>query len=135
MPGTLVRDALAPNILTGATLNAAGSTNGTIVEVVSPRDIAFILETGTVTGTTPTLTLTIQGSDSATFASGVVTYATIVLTGTTGAQSNTVRQVQAYAALRYLRATVVLGGTSPVYTGSTLTPRQEHDRRTKATTA
>jgi hypothetical protein len=135
MPGTLVRDALAPNILAGATLNAAGSTNGTIVEVVHPREVAFILETGTVTGTTPTLTLTIQGSDSATFASGVVTYGTIVLTGTTAAQSNTARQVQAYAALRYLRATVVLGGTTPVYTGSTLTPRMEHDRRTKATTA
>lgn len=133
MPGTLVQDALAPNILVGATLNAAGTTNSTAVQVDRPGDVAFVLTLGTVTGTTPTSDITIQGSDDNTFATGVVTYGQIETSG--GSQSSISRQISAYVSKQYVRAVVVLGGTSPSYAGSTLVPRQLHDRRTRSVTA
>lgn len=133
MPGTLVQDALAPNLLAGATLNAAGSTNGTIVQMDRPGDVTFVLTLGTVSGTTPTGDFVIQGSDSSTFASGVVTYGQIETSG--GSQSNIVRQISAYAAHQFVRAVVTLGGTTPSYVGATLVPRQLHDRRTRTVTA
>jgi hypothetical protein len=136
MPGTLVRDALAPNLLTGATLGAAGSTNGTEVQLDKPEDVTFVLDTGTVTGTNPTISVVIQGSDVSGFGSGVVTFGTIgITTGNAAAQSNVERQITTYVNKRYVRAVVTLGGTNPVYTGTTLTPRQKHDRRTATSTA
>lgn len=135
MPGTLVQDANASNHLAGATLNAAGTTNSTAVQLDRPNDVAFVLTTSTVTGTSPTLSVVIQGSDDSTFATGVVTYGTINLTGTAANQSNISRQILAYVSQRFVRAAVTLGGTSPVYTGSTLVARQPHDRRTRTVTA
>lgn len=121
MPGTLVRDANASNLLTGATLNSAGTTNGTGVEVNRPGDVELRVTFGTVTGTTPTFTATLQSSDDSGFASGNVTHGTIGPTSGTGAaQTATTRQIQARVYKRYVRLlNVVLGGTSPVYTGST----------------
>jgi hypothetical protein len=133
MPGTLVQDALAPNILAGATLNAAGTTNGTIVQLDRPGDITFVLQLAAVTGTTPTLDVVIQGSDVSNFGSGVITYGQIETSG--GSQANITRQISAYVAHQYVRAVVTLAGTSPVYTGASLTPRQLHDRRTRSVTA
>jgi hypothetical protein len=133
MPGTLVQDSLAPNLLAGSTLNAAGTTNGTIVQLDRPGEVAFVLTLGTVTGTSPTLDVTIQGSDVANFGSGVITYGQIETSG--GSQSNAVRQISARAYHRFVRAVVVVGGTSPVYTGSTLVPRLPQDRRTRTVTA
>lgn len=133
MPGTLVRDALAPNLLVGSTLNSAGTTNGTVVQLDRPCSITLELQLGTVTGTTPTLDVTFQGSDSSTFASGVVTYGQIETSG--ASQSNINRQITAYVNHRFVRVIVVIGGTTPVYTGSTLVPRQLHDRRTRTVTA
>jgi hypothetical protein len=133
MPGSLVQDALAPNILTGATLNAAGTTNGTIVQLDRPGEVTFVLTLGTVTGTSPTGDFTVQGSDTSDFSAGVVTYGQIETSG--GSQSNISRQISAYVSKQYVRAAVTLGGTSPVYTGSTLVPRQLHDRRTRSVTA
>jgi|CXWL01.1.fsa_nt_gi hypothetical protein len=132
MPGTLAQDSLAPNLLAGATLNAAGTTNGTIVTLDRPGEVAFVLTFGTVSGTSPTADVTVQGSDSSTFASGVITYGQIETSGT---QTGLVRQISARAYHKYVRAIVTLGGTSPVYTGSTLVPRQPHDRRTRSVTA
>ena len=83
--------ALQANLLAGTTLNAAGTTTGTIVQVDRPGRMSVALESGTVTGTTPTISVRIQGSDSATFASGVVEYGRLeLLTGTTTAQSNVI---------------------------------------------
>jgi hypothetical protein len=91
----------------------------------------------TVTGTTPTLTLEIQGSDSSTFASGVVSYGRFAAlpTASAAAQQSLTRYLSVYHDKRYIRASLVTGGTNPVYTGLALTVVPEHDKRNKDTTA
>lgn len=131
MPGTLIQDANALNLATGATLNAAGTTTSTITEAPYSGKIAIKLATSTVTGTTPTLNVEIQGSDSSTFASGVVSYGRFAQV----TASNDTRYLQVYHDKRYIRASVVVGGTTPVFTGTTITPVPPHDKRTAATTA
>jgi len=137
MPGTVVRDAQATELFAGATLNAAGSTNGTAKEVVWPQDVQFTIETGTVTstGNTATLQVTIQGADDSGFTSNVVKIAAFpVNTGTDAAQSNQTYRLETYIGKRWIRAIVTLGGTAPVYTGSTCKVEQPHLGRTNATT-
>lgn len=127
MPGTVVRDALAPNLLTGATLNAAGTTNGTLWEAEWPEHIQFELVTGTVTGTTPSLTVEIQTAENSSFTGGTVsTVGTLVAT----TSSQTVA-FSTHVDARYVRARVIVAGTSPVFTGSVLTPVLPHDRRVR----
>ncbi len=131
MPGSLVTDALAPNLLAGATLTAAGASNGTIVQLDRPSNVAFVLTMGAVTGTSPTISVSVQGSDSPTFASGVVTYGTV----SAAAVANAVRLINAHVYHRYVRASTTLGGTTPNYAGSTLYATQPHLRRVRETTA
>jgi len=135
-PGTIVSDALEANLLAGATLNAAGTTNGTAVQVDRPGDVAVVLETSTVTGTTPTISITVQGSDDQTFATGVVEYGTIRLqSGLPAAQSNVRKVIQPIMHKKWARAVVTVAGTTPVYTGSTLKVKQEHYFETASTSA
>jgi hypothetical protein len=136
MPGTLAQDAIAPNLAAGATLNSAGTTNGDIWESTFPHNVRFELDTATVTGTTPTLLVEIRGADNAAFNSGVVSFGAFPVTsGTAASQSDIVRYFDTYVDKRYVRAVVTVGGTNPVYTGTTVTPRQPHDRRRRADTA
>lgn len=139
MPGTVVRDALAPNLLAGLDLDSTGSETGDSVDLSWPKDVAFVLETGTVTGTNPTIQVTIEGSDTSDFsASGnnkVSVVAFPVSTGTNTAQSNKQYQVTTYVGKRYVRAVVTLGGTSPDYSNATLRAVLPHDRRVRATTS
>ncbi len=131
--GTYATDALAPNLLTGATINAAGTTNGTIVEVDWSQDTTFVLTTGTVTGTSPTLDIVIQGSESSTFGAGTIV--TIARFGQVAATSSTSFYLTSFVNAKYIRAVVSVGGTSPVYTGSTLVPRAKHYLRSRLTSA
>lgn len=115
--GTYVRDALESDLLSGATLNAAGTTNGTAVEVAWPGHVQFILETGTVTGTTPTLVIEVKGCETSDFTTAdVVTLGTI----SAGDNDNAIFAFETNVDARYVRAEVTVGGTAPVYTGSTL---------------
>jgi hypothetical protein len=135
-PGTLVSDSLEANLLTGATLNAAGTTNGTAARVDRPGEVAFVLETATVTGTTPTISIVVTGSDDSGFGSGVVTYGTVtLLTGAASAQSNVRRSFNAKVYKTWVRAAVTVAGTSPVYTGSTLKVKQPDYFRAASTSA
>ena len=127
MPGTVVRDSLAPNLLAGSTLNAAGTTNGTVWEAEWPDRITFTLVTTTVTGTTPTLTVEIQTAENAAFSAGTVS---TLGTLTASATAQTVGFTATVDA-RYVRARVIAAGTTPVFTGSTLSPVLPHDRRTR----
>ncbi len=131
--GTYATDALAPNLLTGATLNAAGTTNGSIVEVDWSQDTTFVLATGTVSGTAPTIDITIQGSESPAFGAGTIV--TIAKFGQVAATSNSSFYLTSFVNSKYIRAVVAAGGTSPVFTGSTLTPRAKHYLRTRLTSA
>lgn len=122
MPGTYVRDANASNLLSGATLNSAGSTNATAVEVSKPGNVRVRLATSTVTGTNPTIEVELKGADDSGFTTNVVSYGKFgITTGNAAAQSNVTKFFEADVRKRYVRATVVLGGTSPVYTGATCT--------------
>lgn len=128
MPGTVVRDANATNLLTGATLNAAGTTTSTAVELGWPGDVQFVFTSGTVTGTSPTATIEIQGCETSDFSTAdVVTLGTV----SNANASNATYAVTTYCDSRYVRCSVVLGGTSPVYTGSTLYAVPPHDRRVR----
>ena len=136
MPGSLVSDANALSLLQGVGLAAAATTTSTVVQLDRPGDVIFRLALGTVSGTSPTFKAVIQGCDTADFSTGspvIVSYGTINSTGTT--QSNTVHQISANMYHRYARAIITIGGTSPVYTGATLTTQQEDYLRTRAATA
>lgn len=139
MAGTYVRDANGPNMLSGATINAAGTTNGTAVDLSAEgTEVAFVIKTGTVTGTSPTLTAEIKAAEDLGFTTGVVSLGSFgVPAGTAAAQSNAERSFTVFVPTRkrYARATVTLGGTSPVYTGATLVPSLKHYHRTYDTTA
>lgn len=126
--GTNNRDANATNLLTGATLNAAGTTAATAVQVDRPGDCAFVLTTSTVTGTNPTLTVIITASDSAAFDDDVVTVATITSTGTNEDNKTYIANAKVYK--QYVKAGVTCGGTNPVYTSSTLYVTPPHYKRT-----
>lgn len=124
MPGSYATDALAPNLLTGATLNAAGTTNSTAVDLDRPGCVRFRLVTGTVTGTTPTLSVELQGCDSSNFSSTpVVSYGRFA---SVGDEDDETRYLSAEVHHQYLRAVVVAGGTSPSFAGSVLTVLPEH---------
>lgn len=122
--GTNVRDANADNLLTGATLNAAGTTAATAVQIDRPGWVGFELITSTVTGTSPTLTVILTASDTSDFSDDVVTVATLTSTG--ASEDNKTYLATAYCNKKYIKAGVTLGGTSPVYTSSTLKMTQPH---------
>jgi hypothetical protein len=132
-PGTLVSDSLATNLLTGATLNAAGTDAADAVAVYRPGDVAFVLTTSTVTGTSPTLSVVITGSDTSDFSDDVVTLATITSTGAGEDSKEYIACADVYK--KYVKATVTCGGTNPVYTGSTLYIQQPHYHRSADSTA
>lgn len=132
MPGTLVTDSLASNLLAGATLNSATSSNGTAVDLQYPCNFGVQVVTGTVTGTSPTLDITIQASSTSDFSSDVVDLGAFP---TIGDEDNVTKHAVFYTPKRYVRASVVTGGTSPVFTGTTAKAVEPHLLRTVSTTA
>lgn len=137
-PGTLVSDSLEENLffptdLDAVTLDAAGTSTGGYVRVDRPGDVAFVLQTGTITGTSPTLSVVVQGSDTTDFSDDVVTLCTLTSSGATVDNSEYIACAEVYKT--YVRAIGTLGGTSPVYTGSTLKVKQPHYHRSADTTA
>lgn len=127
MPGFVATDALETNLLAGATLNAAGTTNSTVVDLQRPGEVVLVLTTSTVTGTTPTIRCVVSEADDAAMSVNVrVLPAIEILTGTGAAQSNVTKAIDTQIYGRYIRVSVVAGGTSPVYTGSTLVARAQN---------
>src|SRR5438045_2451431 len=107
MPGSLVKDTLAPNLASGATLNSAGTTSGTVVQIDKPGTIRLELATSTVTGTSPTLDVEVKGADDSGFTTNVVSYGRF----SQATASNVLRFMVAQVFSKYIRATVVVGGT------------------------
>jgi hypothetical protein len=114
--GTYIADANATNLLTGGTLTA-GTTNATIVEVDWPGDVKFVLTTGTVTGGTPTLAITIEGDETADF-SGTTTRKFGAFSSV-GDEDVVQHELNTLFDAKYVRIAITVGGTG-VYTGSTL---------------
>lgn len=130
MPGTVVRDALAPDLLSGVTTTTAAGANqaGTAWEAGWPEEVQFSLVITAKSGTTPLTVIDIQGSESATFADDVVTLGTItVLDPTVPATHGFSTHVNS----RYVRAVSTVTGTTGTVT-ATLVPVLAHDRRTRS---
>jgi hypothetical protein len=118
MAGSFVRDAQAPDLLAGVTTTTAAGANqaGTPYEIGWSDLTQFVLVPTAKSGTTPAITVVIQGSESPTFAAGtIVTLGTIVATDPTLINS------------RYVRAVSTVTGTSGTITAS-VTPVPAHDR-------
>lgn len=129
MPGTVLRDSLAPDLLEDVDLEDEGAAqNGTAWEALWPGHVQFNLDIASVTGTTPTLTVDIQGCETSDFSTAdVVTYGTI----SAGDEADgTVLAFDAHVDSKYVRAVADVDGTTVVYT-ATLKPVYPHDRRVR----
>lgn len=126
MPGTLIRDALAVDLLADVDLADEGAAqNGTAQDIQWPGEVQFLLDITSVTGTSPTLVVTIEGCETSDFSTDpVVTLGTI----TAGDEADgTQLGFEAYVNSRYVRAVADVGGTTVVYT-ATLSAVTAHDR-------
>ena len=129
MPGTLVRDAAGPVLLNSTPLTA--TVTGAAIDAGKPASCRARLNvSGAVSGTTPTLDVTIQASDSSTFASGVVNLGRFVQATGVGEKFLKV-DVQH----RFVRAVATVGGTSPSFGTVLITLEEDNFRRTKGETA
>ena len=130
MPGTVVRDSLAPNLLAGVTTTTAGgAANGPVWEASWPGEVQYNLTVASATGTTPTITLTIQGCETADFTTAdVVSLGDIVAVDPADAS---VFGLTTHTDARYVRAVSVVTGTTGVFVGAVLTPVLPNDRRTR----
>lgn len=136
MPGSLVHDAESPNLLGGATLDAAATVTGTVRQVAKPGKVRAVLSTGTVTSTgdSGTLSVELKSADNAAFNSGVVSHGRFAaLSGTDASQSSLKRYLEARIDKEYVRATAVIGGTDPDYSEATVYLEQPNFKRVAAT--
>lgn len=129
MPGTVVRDSIAPNLLSGVTTTTAAGANqaGTAWEASWPGEVQFVLVPVAKSGTTPQISVDIQGCETSDFSTAdVVTLGTIVAADPTVTASF---GFSTYVDCKYVRAVSTVTGTSGAFTGPTLTPVLPHDRR------
>lgn len=111
---------LDANILMANSANISANGNSAIFDIgPSGHDGAWfeLATVGAVTGTTPTLTVTVQVSDSPTFASGVRTVGVMAIgTGVFNAQGQK-DCILCQFEERYVRFNYVVTGTTPVFNG------------------
>ncbi|MGH9167376.1 MAG: hypothetical protein ACRD02_06040 [Acidimicrobiia bacterium] len=97
----------------GATVKASGaqtsSTTGASVEVGDAAVFNLLLDVTAASGTTPTLDITIQGSDD-----GTNWYAL----GTFAQKTGVSAERKAFPGARYVRYVSTIGGTTPSFTFS-----------------
>lgn len=129
-PGTLVRDALAYELL-DATVTGANDGAHTAVLVSRPGRVAVFLETGSVTGSTPTLDVELQGADNSAFSEGVVSYGAFPQIGD---EDNAEYVLEATVFKPYMRVVTAAGGSNPSFP-VVITVRTQHDRRNEDRTA
>ena len=131
MPGTVVRDSIAVDLLAAHTLTTAGATAaaGTAFEILWPGEVQFALVINAVTGTTPVMWIEIEGCETSDFTTAdVVTIAEM----TVGDEADdAVFAVNTFVDSKYVRAVVSVSGTTAVYTGATLKAVLPHDRRVR----
>lgn len=136
MPGTLVHDANAENLVDPAADPGTGSvtrtatTTGTGSELGRPGRVRVRLKVGTVSGTLPTCDVELEASDSSTFASGVVSLGKFdqVTAG------SVTRFLEADVQHKFVRAVATIGGTSPSFV-LTVSAEIPYFRRTKGDAA
>ena len=95
------------------------NTNGIGVDTLGYNSAAVSLETGAVTGTTPTLDVKIQDSaDNSTFADLATPVAFTQITAANNSQILRLEGLNATGRRRYIRAVATVGGTTPNFTSS-----------------
>lgn len=125
MPGTVVRDALAVNLLP-ADLATDATANGTANEIGWPGWVQFVLTTGTVAGINK---IVVQGCETSDFSTAdVVTIGTIDVIAT---DDNVTRAITSFVDSKYVRAVATIG-TGGDMVGSTLYAVLPHDRRVRS---
>jgi len=98
-------------VLPAKTYNA--NTNGSAVDLrgyVGRGELRFFLSVGSVSGTSPTLDVKIQQSDSSSSGFADITGAAFAQVDAVGNQ-----EIKVTPTKRYVRAVVTVGGTSPVF--------------------
>ena len=131
MPGTVVRDSIAVDLLAAHTLTTAGATAaaGTALEILWPGEVQFALLINAVTGTTPVMYIEIEACESSDFST---TDVTTIAELTAGDQADGDElAVNTFVDAKYVRAVVSITGTTAVYTGATLKAVLPHDRRVR----
>lgn len=114
-PGTLIRDALAPEIMgdgSGGTkaITTTGAETG--VDAHWPDECVAVMTIGAVTGTSVDVEVRVESSSVSDFASNVRSHGTF--NSVDENDDNTTRRLPVVAPQRYIRAnTVTAGGTSP----------------------
>lgn len=119
MPGTVVRDALEPDLLDGVTITTAAGANqaGTAREIGWSGHTQFEVTLAGKAGTTPIITVRIEGCETSDFSTAdVVSLGQVT---STDAANGTVLAIQAFVNSKYVRAVSTVTGTSGAYTGST----------------
>ncbi len=110
------------NIKSGATLRPqaiTANTNGISIDTLGYNSAAISLETGAVTGTTPTLDVKIQDSaDNSTFADLSPSVAFTQVTAANNSQILRLEGLNGTGRRRYIRVVATVGGTSPNFTTS-----------------
>lgn len=127
--GSLVRDALAPELVNETAL--AASQDDAWVEVQRVGPVAWFAVTGTVTGTSVVCDIEIQGADD-NVGTNTVSYGKFDTI--TEADDAATRVLETNVFKPWVRASTVISGTTPVIP-VVVTGRQIHDRRSDARTA
>ena len=108
------------NVKTVVTLRPqaiTANTNGIGVDTLGYNSAAISLETGAVTGTTPTLDVKIQDSaDNSTFADLSTPVAFTQVTAANNSQILRLEGLNATGRRRYIRVVATVGGTTPNFT-------------------
>lgn len=125
MAGTYVRDANAPELINAT---QTSSTTGSWVRVPQPGPCTIHLDTGTITGTTPTCIIEVQGADDDS-GTGIVSFGQFP--SLDGSDDDTEAQLNAHVYKKYLRAKTTIAGTSPSFELD-LHVRLANDHRTRA---
>jgi hypothetical protein len=126
MPGTFMSDLLETNLLTGMDLATDATSAGTIVQVDWPRNVRFVLTTGTVTGVN---SVVIEGSESSTFAGTAgVTYGGFNLVA---GDDDAVYEFNTDVRNKYIRVKLTIG-TGGDLSASTLYMRPPHWQELKS---
>ena len=131
MPGTVVRDSLATDLLAAHTLTTAGASAsaGTALEILWPGEVQFALDIPAVTGSNPVMWIEIEGCESSDFSTTDVTTIGEITVGDEA--DDTSFGLTTHVDSKYVRAVVSVSGTTAVYTGSTLKAVLPHDRRVR----
>jgi hypothetical protein len=116
---TILRQALDKLQLTNLHATAARTTTGSATGVdVQARDgdLYLVLDSAAGTGTTPTLDVTVESSDTLGGAYTAITGAAFTRVTTTASQQSLT--ISKDEARRFIRVTYTIGGTTPSFTFS-----------------